>query len=415
MTYDNTITAIDIWSSKIKTVIWKFSYEDNTKFHVLGVWNASSNAMRKWNILDMDEFKKNLDASIEEAERMAWEQVDGAFISFNSPYIDIESSNWVVTVASEEIRKEDVDRVIDMAKNGIDLRNKELLKVIPNNFKVDLESGIKSVVGMTATRLEAEVTVFSISQNILSNIKKAVADVWIDIIDVFPNIISAPEWVLSKRQKELWVVCVDIWSSTTWITVYEEGSLKFSSIIPIGSDSVTNDVALWARTSIDVAEALKLEHWELSLEKQEKYNDIEIDLSGLIEWSSEEGSVSKLYLSQIMTARYEEILFFIRDELKKVWKDGMLPEWAVIVWWWSKIKWIVELSKDILRLPVIIWVPVEKDNVSDSSISDPSYVSVIWTMILANKYSDYDSSIWFNFSGIFKSIMKVLKKLIPGN
>ncbi len=411
MSIENTIACIDIGSSKIRTLIWTFDGEDKKNLHILWVWICQSNAIRKWNILDMEEFKANLDKSLEEAEKMAWEQIHGAFISFNSSSLEIVDNKWIISISWDEIESSDIERVLDMAKNGMSLPNREILKVIPDNFVVDGEEGIKSPIGMSAKKLEVRANIFSINTNILNNIRKSIEDVGIEIYDIFPNLISAPEWVLSKRQKELWVVCIDIGSSTTGITIYEEGTLKFSRIIPIGWDSVTNDIALGLRTSIDTAEKLKIEFGQLNLDKIENYKDIEIQLSKISKW--EDSAVSSLYLSKIITARYDEILFFVRSELKKNWKDGMLPEGAVVVWSGAKMRWFVEWAKDALRLPVIVGIPSCDDLITDTSINDPSFASVLWSMILANKYRDARSVISFNFASIFGSIAKVFKKLLP--
>lgn len=215
-----------------------------------------------------------------------------------------------------------------MAKNGVDLPNREILKVIPEYFVVDLEEGVKNPVGMSARKLEVVATIFSMSSNVLNNIKKAVADVGIDVADIYPNLISAPEGVLSKRQKELGVVCVDIGASTTGLTVYEDGVLKYASVIPIGGDNVTNDIALGLRTSIDVAEKLKGEYSDVMID-EENFKDFDIELSKYA--AGEDSLVSRVYLSKIIGARYEEILFFVRDHLRVIGKDGMLPEGAVFV------------------------------------------------------------------------------------
>ena len=337
----NTLAAIDIGSSKIRTIIGHFNQDEPLNFAVLWIWISSSNAIRKGNILDMEEFKNNLDKSLEEAEKMAWEQVSWVYLSFNSSSLEIVNSKWIIAVSEDEINSEDVTRALDMAKNWIELPNREILKVIPEYFVVDSERGVKNPIWMSARKLEVVSNIFSMNTNILNNIKKAVWDVWIEIYDIYPNVLSSPEWVLTKRQKELWVVCIDLWASTTWITIYEEWVLKFSSIVPMWWDNVTNDIALWLRTSIDVSEKLKLEYWKLDLENSSDFKDEEVDMSKLNIW--EEGSFSTLYLSKIITARYEEIFFFVRDELKKAWKDWMLPEGAVFVWGWSKMNWLVEI------------------------------------------------------------------------
>jgi cell division protein FtsA len=264
---------------------------------------------------------------------------------------------------------------------------------------------------MAARKLEVISNIFSMNLNVLNNIKKAVSDIWIEIYDIYPNLLSSPEGVLSKRQKELWVVCIDIGCSTTWITVYENWVLYYSWIIPLGWDNVTNDIALWLRTSTTVAEKLKTDYAELDLDNRDWFIDKEFDLVELNMW--EEWKVSRLYLSKIVTARYDEIMYFIREELKRVWKDWMLPEWAVCVWGWVKMKWFIELWKKDLKLPVFIWLPASKDDLVDASISDPVFAAVIWTMIFSNIYWTTSNTFTLNIWWYFESIINAFKKLLP--
>jgi len=410
MSLEKTITAIDIWSSKIRTIIWSFSWEKNDKFMVLWIWISNSTAIRKWNILDMEEFKDNIDKSLEEAEKMAGQQVSSAYISLNSSSFDILTNRWVIAISWDEITQDDVDRVLDMTKSWVDFPNREILKVIPEVFSVDIEDWVKNPIGMSARKLEVTAKIFSINTNVLNNIKKCINDVWIEVLDVYPNLLSSPEWVLTRRQKELWVVCIDIWASTTWVTVYEEWILKHSAIIPLGWDNVTNDIALWLRTSTLVAEKLKIEQAVLSTkdkpQKEKKFN-----LSKLNMW--EDLEIDLQYLSQIATARYEEIFQYIREELKAIWKDGMLPEWAVFVWWAVKVKNFLDSAKQNLKLPCFVWTPEISDEMTESFIHDPVYAAIIWTLLLANKYWVEETSININFSWIIDSILKFLKKLLP--
>jgi len=410
MAWENIITSIDIWTSKIRTLIGSFAAEKSRDFHVLWVWAANSYAIRKWNILDMEEFKSNLDSSLEEAEKMSGEQVTWINLSFNSSSFDVVTSKWIIAVSGDEISSEDIERVLDMARNGVDLPNREILKVVPEYFIVDLEEGVKNPIGMSARKLEVIANIFSMNKNILGNMKKAVADVWIEIYDIFPNLLTSAEWVLTKRQKELWVVCIDIGASTTGITVYEEWVLKYSTVIPIGWDSVTNDIALWARTSIDIAESIKLSHATVWL-SEETDKELEIKLSDIS--SSEEGTISNIYLSQIVTARYEEIFSFISAELKKIGRDGMLPEWAILVGWAVKQSGLIDTAKKVLRLPVFIGLPVEKESLSETSISDPVYAGVVWNLILWNRYGRKGSPLSINLGWIFASIVKAFKKILP--
>ena len=410
MASENIITSIDIGTSKIRTVIGSFEEEKSRDFHVLWVGAINSYAIRKGNILDMEEFKSNLDNSLEEAEKMSGEQVTGVNISFNSSSFEVITSKGVIAVSWDEISQDDIDRVLDMAKNGIALPNREILKVVPEYFVVDFEEGVKNPIWMSARKLEVIAHIFSMNSNVLGNIRKSVADVGIEIYDIYPNLLAAPEGILTKRQKELGVVCIDIGASTTGISVYEEGVLRFSNVIPIGWDSVTNDIALWARTSIDVAEKLKLNYSEVGLDTLTA-KEVEIQLKD-ISWS-EEGSISNVYLSQITTARYEEIFYFVSQELKKVWKDWMLPEWAILVGGAVKWRGVVDLAKTILRLPVFIGIPVEKESLSETSISDPVFAWVIWWLVLGNKYSHWWSGLNLNISAFWTSFLKVCKKILP--
>jgi len=414
MNFDSIVTSIDIWSSKIKTIIGSFVREDNKEkenFVVLWVWNSDSNAIRKGNILDMEEFKDNLDKSLSQAEKMSWEAISWATISFNSSSFEVVVSKWVTAIAWEEITSSDIDRVLDAAKAGVNMPNKEILKVIPEYFIVDLEEWVKNPIWMSARKLEVVAHIFIMNSNILNNIKKAVADVWIEILDVYPNLLNSPEWVLTKRQKELGVVCIDIGASTTWITVYEEGSLIHSAVIPLWGDNVTNDIALWARVSIEVAEKLKLEYSEVVLEENNWIDKKEIPFKKL--WLNEDWWISQAYLNQIVSARYDEIFQYVKRELKLIWKDGMLPEWAVLVWWASKQRGLIALWKNILKLPVFIWTPTINDELVDTSVSDPSFAAIIWNIILARKYSMDHAKFSLNLKSFIESITKIFKKIIP--
>lgn len=411
MVSGETFTAIDIGSNKIKVIIWVFN--EDKKLRVLWVGVSQSGWVRKWNILDMDEFKANIDTALSEAERMTWEQVSHIYLSISWTWIDVSTNKWIVAIMDHEISEDDINRSLDMAQNWVDLQNRVVLKVIPEQFCCDFESWIKNPLWMTAKKLEVIAHIFSVGSNVLNNIKKWIFDVGVDIVDVYPNLITVGEAVLTKRQKELWVVCIDIWASTTWVTVYEEWMLIFSSIIPIWWENVTSDIALWARVSIDLAEKLKIENADLLLSKQEKIKDEEIDLEKISK--NDSWNLSSKYLSEIARARYSEILYYVNVELKKIWKDWMLPEWAVITWGGSKMKWLLELSKEILRLPATIWVPEDSDYISGTSISDPQFSSVIWTLILSQRYSSHKWWLKLNMSiwGFWNSLKTLWYKIVP--
>ncbi len=406
------LVAIDIGSSKIKAVIGEWNEEK--KLRILGVGVAESRGIRKGNILDMEEFKNNLDSALGDAEKMTGEQVTHVCLGVSGVHIDITRKSGIVAVAGLDVTEDDVNRALDISQNGVDLMNRSVLKVIPESFSLDLENGIKNPVGMSGKKLEVRSHIISMGGNILSNIKKGVNDVGVEIMDTYPNILSCGEAMLSRRQKELGVVAVDIGSSATNIAVYEEGALIYAAVIPIGGEHVTSDLALGLRISIDTAERLKLEYGDLDFAKGMKAEyDEEIDLAKL---SNIDGiSISRKFMNDIIRARYEEIFHHITMELKNVGRDGMLPEGAVLTGGGAKMRGLVDLAREYLRLPACVGVPDEVDGISGTSISDPVYTAAVGTLLLAQKYGTARKpfKIQVSFGGLFGSMKNLFKKLIP--
>lgn len=404
--------AIDIGSSKIKTVIGEWS--EDKKLHILGVGVSESRGIRKGNILDMEEFKNNLDTALGEAEKMTGEQVSHVCLGLSGVHIDITRKTGIVAIAGMEVTEDDVNRALDISQSGVDLMNRTILKVIPESFGLDLENGIKNPVGMSGKKLEVRSHIISMSSNILSNIKKGVYDVGVEIMDIFPNILAAGEAVLSRRQKELGVVALDIGSSATNVAVYEEGALIYAGVIPLGGEHVTSDLALGLRISIDTAEKIKLEYGDLGFgQGMSKEYDEEIDLARMS--NVDTITISRKFMNDIIRARYEEIFHHVNMELKKVGRDGMLPEWAVLTGGAAKMRGLVDLARDYLRLPANMGTPENIDGVSGTSMSDPVYASVIGNLLLIQKYGTAKKPFKVNisFGGIFGSLKNIFKKIIP--
>ena len=406
------LVAIDIGSSKIKAVIGEWS--DDKKLRILGIWVSESRGIRKGNILDMEEFKANLDTALGDAERMTGEQASHICLGVSGIHIDITRKSGIVAVAGLDVTEDDVNRALDISQNGVDLMNRTVLKVIPESFSLDLENGIKNPVGMSGKKLDVRSHIISISANTLSNIHKWVHDVGVEIMDTYPNILASGEAMLSRRQRELGVVAVDIGSSATNLAVYEEWSLIYAAVIPLGGEHVTSDLALGLRISIDTAERLKLEYGDLNFaEGMSSDYDEQIDLSKLS--SIDTMSISRRFMNEIIQARYEEMFHHIVMELKNVNRDGMLPEGAVLTGGAAKMRGLADLARDYLRLPASIGVPEQVDGISGTSISDPIYTTVVGTLLLAQKYGTAKKPFKFSFSPgkSISSLKALFKKFIP--
>jgi cell division protein FtsA len=404
--------AIDIGSSRIKTIIGE--WDETKKLRILWVGVAESRGIRKWNILDMEEFKANLDTTLGEAEKMIGALVPQVTLWLSGVHMDITKRSGIVAVSGADVTEDDINRALDMSQNGVDLMNRTVLKVIPESFALDLENGIKNPLGMSGKKLEVRSHIISMGTNVLSNIKKWVLDVWVEISDIYPNILAVGEATLSRRQKELWVVVVDIGCSATNIAVYEEWALIHAGVIPIGGEHVTSDLALGLRISIDTAEKIKLQYGDIGFGQGMKEDyDTEIDLAQIS--SVDTIVISRKFMNEIIKARYEEIFHHVNMELKKVWRDGMLPEWVILTGGGSKMHGLLDLARDYLRLPANIGVPENIDGVTGTSLNDPIYTAAIWILILMQKYGTPKRpfKVHFSLGGIFGSLKYLLKKVIP--
>lgn len=404
--------AIDVGSAKIKTVIGE--WDESKELRILGVGVSESHGIRKGNILDMEEFKANLDAALGEAEKMTGEQVSHVTLGLSGAHIEVSEKTGIVPVAGTEVTEEDVARALDMCQNGVDLMNRSVLKVIPENFGLDLENGIKNPIGMSGKKLEVRAHIISISSNVLTNITKGVYDVGVEIMDTYPNLIAVGEAMLSRRQKELGVVAVDIGASATNVAVYEEGALIYGGVIPIGGELVTSDIALGMRISIDTAEQLKMRYADLNFGAGENEDyDEEIDLSQISHTDTE--LVSRKFLNEIIRARYEEIFHHIVMELKKIGRDGMLPEGAILTGGGAKTRGLTDLARSYLRLPATLGVPDMVESISGTSMSDPIYTAVVGNMLLIQKYGapKRPFKFQFNIQGLVASLQRFIKKFIP--
>jgi cell division protein FtsA len=404
--------AIDIGSSKIKVVIGEWT--DDKKLSILWIGVAESRGIRKGNILDMEEFKNNLDSALGDAERMTGEQVSHVSLGVSGIHIDIARKSGIVAVAWVEVSEEDVSRALDISQNGVDLVNRTILKVIPESFGLDLENGIKNPIGMSGKKLEVRSHIISMGTNILSNIKKWVFDVGVEVLDMYPNILASGEAVLSRRQKELGVVALDIGSSATNLAVYEEWALIYAAVIPLGGEHVTSDLALGLRISIDTAEKIKLEYGDLSFwEGMKPDYDEELDLARLS--SIDAITVSRKFMNEIIRARYEEIFHHVNMELKKVGRDGMLPEWVILTGGGAKMRGLVSVAREYLHLPASVWVPENIDGVGGTSIADPIYSAAVGNLLLIQKYwaTKRPFKVNFSLSGVISSLKNLMKKVMP--
>jgi cell division protein FtsA len=370
---NNTIiVGIDIGSTNVRTIIAE-QFRDEENFRVIGVSQVPSFGIRRGVITDVEDVIKTVNESVEKAEHMSGIQVKSAVFNIGGSDIGFQTSKGVIAIgkADGEVMEDDINRVISEAQIISLPMNREIVHVLARKYRLDDQDNIKDPLGMKGVRLEVDALVIESNSSHIKNISKCAYQAKIEIDDLVLEPLAAAKSVLSKKQKELGVVLINIGGGTTSIAVYEEGDLIHTAIIPVGAGHITNDIAIGLRTSIEVAEKIKLEYGSALARDTNKKEGI--DLSQID--SREEGIVSRYHVAEIIEARFEEIFSLVQKELKLIGKAGLLPSGAVLVGGGAKMTHSGDLAKEILGLPVQIGFPLGLGGMLDK-VDDPAFATV---------------------------------------
>jgi len=404
-------TGIDIGSAKVAVCI---ASSGEGMIDILGLGKAASSGVRKGVVVDIEETVSAISAAIEEAERMCDFSVDNVAVGINGPHIHSEQSRGVIAVAKSdgEITEADALRVIEAARAVPNQPNREILHVIPKTFIIDGQEGIADPVGMSGIRLEVDANIVSASISAIKNLTRSINQAGLSINDIVFLPLATSKVILNHQQKEIGVILIDIGAGTTSFAIYEEGELLHSGILPIGSGHITNDIAIGLRTNIALAETIKKKYGYASPEKINEKE--EIDLTKLDK--TEFGSANVKYVAEIIEARLNEIFVLIRDELRSINREGMLPAGVVLTGGGAKLEGITQMVKDVLRLPTQIGKPqVPLSGVVDN-ISDPVYATsaglALWG-IESGSHSSGKKIATSEITGIIDRIKNTFRHFLP--
>jgi cell division protein FtsA len=373
----NIITSIDLGTSTVRCVIADVSQDDG-QIRVLGAGIVPSNGMRRGAVVDVNDAADAIAAAVEKAEQMSGEQVRSAIVSIGGTGITVKETQGVIAIGRADgvVNEDDVVRVIDAAQAISIPTNNDIIHIIPRSFRLDDQRDIKDPVGLRGVRLEVDAVVVEAPGNHVKNLTNALdrADVAIDDFIIEP--LAAAESTLTKKQKELGVVLINLGASTTSLAVYEEGELIHTAVLPVGSDFITHDIAIGLRTEIEIAEQVKFAFGSAQINGVDQKSVI--DLSQFDE--NEKGTIYHYHVLEIIQARLDEIFELVVKELDHIGKDQLLPAGAVLTGGGAHMPHIVEFAKDRLRLPVSIGQPVNLLGVVDH-VDDSSYATVIGLLL----------------------------------
>jgi cell division protein FtsA len=393
MSKNRVITAIDLGTDKCVTLIATLG--EDRQLRVVGVAAVPARGMKRSVIVDLEQVLNTITESVDAAERMAGFDVKSAYVSVSGTHISSRNSKGVVAVASpeQEITRLDVERVIEAARAISLPADREIMHVIPRDFKVDSQEGIKDPVGMTGVRLESEAHIITGMSTALKNLEKCLNDLALKVDGfVFAGLASA-EVTVTETEKELGVMVVDIGAGTTSLCAYVDGCLEFSGAIPVGARHITQDIALGCRISLDAAEKIKLALTENDLqaiqplpgESKEELNrrrkkaDV-FDLQRLGISDQVEPLSKRTLVEGIMVPRMKELVDMIAERMKEADLLGQIPAGLVLTGGGAMTVRMAEVARRTLNLPVRVGLPVKLEGLV-SDIDKPSFATSIGLII----------------------------------
>lgn len=374
MPKEKIIAGLDIGSFKITTIIATLS--DEGKVQVIGVSTVPSKGIKKGAVVDIDEAVEAIAASLESAERMAGYAVSSTYCLVDGTHISSLNSRGVVAVAHQEgeISPADVLRVTEAAQAISIPSSREIIHVLPRGFIVDSQDGVRDPVGMSGIRLEVETNIISGATAVMRNLVKCVQQVGVDVEDLVFGGVAASQAVLTDTERELGAVVVDIGGGTTDILVFEDGSPAYAAVLPIGGQNITNDLAIGLRTSLEDAEKIKEKLQQTASGEKE---ELQLDVSDL---GLETKTLSKKTLNEIIKARLREIFSLVVLEIKKSGFSGKLPAGVILCGGAAKTAGIVEIAKQVLKMPVRVGQPQGASGLIEE-VSGPAYAASIGLLL----------------------------------
>lgn len=374
------VTGLDVGTENVRAVIASVNKEGHLA--IVGYNEGKTAGMRKGIPANLTGPASSIDKMLGEAERMGGYEVHSAYVSINGSQILSTKTEGMIAVGTveHEINGEDLDRVEDVAVTGRIPANRDVLDVVPLEYALDGQGGIKDPLGMSGARLEIRANVISALTPNCENLRKATEAADVKAERLVPSVVAAAKAVLSERQKENGVAVIDMGATTTSVAVYEEGDLQYVGVVPAGSNNVTNDLAIVLAIDPNMAEEIKTRFVTGNF-KSEKSPVIRVGKDGKSERAFERKEVE-----EVVKARLDEIFNEIRKKLKAAKYDQRLPEGIILTGGGAKMRDIDLFAKQVLEAAVKIGVPQGLDGVADA-VEKPEFAAAVGLAMLAAEES----------------------------
>lgn len=367
--------GLDVGTSTVRAVV--ASVNAQGAMNVIGYGEMPNSGMRRGTVANLTGPAQAIDQALGEVERMSGYEVNTATISINgSQILSTQAEGMIAVGGSEhEINETDLRRVEDMALNGRVPANQEILEVVPLQFSLDGQAGIKDPLGMTGSRLEMRANVVSTLTPNFDNLLKVAETANVTPERIVPSAVAAARAVLTERQKENGVAVIDIGSATTGVAIYEEGDLRYVGVVPVGSNNITNDLAMVLALDTEVAEEVKKRFATGNFVE-------EAGVMVTIRWRGKEVRLERDRIDEVVEERLEEIFNLVRKELRRAHYEQRLPEGVVLTGGGARMRDIDKFVRNMLNMSVRIGVPSGLMGVADSTYK-PEYATAVGLMQLS--------------------------------
>jgi len=345
------IVGLDIGTSKVVAIVGEISNEGTTD--IIGIGSHPSNGLKKGVVVNIESTVQSIQRAVEEAELMAGCQIHSVFAGIAGSHIRSLNSHGIVAIRDSEVNSGDVERVIDAAKAVAIPADQRILHILPQEFIIDYQEGIREPIGMSGVRLEAKVHMVTGAVSAAQNIVKCIRRCGLEVDDIILEQLASSYSVLTEDEKDLGVCIVDIGGGTTDIAIFTEGAIRHTAVIPIAGDQVTNDIAVALRTPTQHAEDIKIKY-ACALRQLTTLEDT-IEVPGV--GDREPKRMSRQTLAEVVEPRYEELFTLIQAELRRSGFEEVIPAGIVLTGGSSKMEGLIELAEEVFHMPVRLGLP----------------------------------------------------------
>lgn len=372
---EHIVVGLDIGTTKICAVVGEV-VEDRS-VNVIGFGTHRSTGLKKGMVVNMESTVESIKRAVEDAELMAAVQINSVYTGIAGGHIGSESAQGVVALKKKEVTKADIRRAIDTARGcAVPSADRQILHVLPREFIVDTQEGIRDPLGIAGSRLEVDVHIVTGAVTSAQNLVRCVTRAGLDVVDIVLQPLASAAAVLSQEEKELGVVMVDIGGGTTDIAIFADGCIRHSAVLPIGGHQLTGDLAVGLPTSYEDAEKIKIRFGVATAQLLRDEEHIEVPSVG----GRPPRAIPRQVIAQILGPRVEELFELVRREVRRAGYDGMLVAGGVLTGGTSLLSGIADVAEKMLNLSVRIGRPTKVGGLRDI-VNSPVYATAVGLMV----------------------------------